>query len=59
MSIIYVTTHEQKARVNILFRSKTFKTHQVEGYKQEKKTSGLFFGPNWALTLAPAIVWQT
>ena len=41
-SIIYITTHERKAPINVLSRRKTTKTKQVEGftYMYMRETSG-------------------
>ena len=55
-SIIYVTMHKWKARIDVLSCSKAPKTQQNAGYKHQKTASGLLYGTVRAFTLAPAII---
>ena len=48
--------HERKAPINKLPRSKAPKTQQVEGYKHQRKTSGLFMVLNECLFWHPQYV---
>ena len=41
-SLLYITTHKQKAHIYNLSRSKAPKTQQIAGYKHKRKNQWIF-----------------